>query len=323
VSEEVGFYSVSGALGAGQGGVVRRGLHRTTGVAVAVKSLKKKYFSAVSAAWPGREMSVMRNLNHANIVQLLDCVAMPNCHHLILELVDGGELLSYCFDSGRLPEATARPIFRDILNAVDYIHRKGIAHRDLKLENCLIDSATKRVKLIDFGLANFFLPGQHLKTSCGSPDYAAPELLGNMEASYLGPSVDVWALGVMLYAMCCGAFPFCSVSETLEGRFKWPGDLAVSKTLKNLIGSVFETSPAARITTTLMRQHEWTDEGIFCSDLQAEQKTEVVKVRADVLAHMESAFALPMEAVAQSLIAEEINTMTATYKLLTMQHCTL
>ncbi len=326
----MGLYTVAAALGAGQCGVVRRGTHRTTGAVVAVKALHKKSFVAVTAPWPGREFELMRHLNHPNIVQLFDCVSTPACQYLILELVEGGELLSFCFDSGPLPEATARPLFRDVMDAVDYLHRKGVVHRDLKLENCLLDR-NKRAKLIDFGLANFFLPGQQLKTSCGSPDYAAPELLNNSGATYNGPPVDVWALGVMLFAMVAGKFPFATVATTLGGQYDWPPQVNVSKMLKNLIGSIFEIKPAARITMDLIRLHEWTNEGfagpppraqIIVSDSDPLRKRDVLKLRPDLLLHMEAAFALPMEAVVQSLFADEVNVMTATYKLLALQHPT-
>ncbi len=325
--QEVGLYSVSDALGVGQGGVVRKGVHRTTGAIVAVKTIARDTFVTVSSPWPGREFELMRHLNHENVVQLYDCVSTPNCQYLILELVQGGELLSFCFDSGALEEKAARPLFRDIMSAVDYLHRKGIVHRDLKLENCLLDQLN-RVKLIDFGLANWFVPGEQLKTSCGSTDYAAPELL-NGSKGYNAPPVDVWALGVMLYAMVAGTFPFATVAASLEGKYNWPATVTVTKMLKNLIGSIFELKPQSRVTMDLLRLHEWVNEGfsgpparpqIIVCESEPQTKRDILAPRADLLLEMETAFALPMEAAVQSLFAEEVNVMTATYKLLSLQH---
>ncbi len=215
--EEVGYYTIKGGLGVGQCGQVRKGVHRTTGTPVAVKTLTKANFLEIGLRWPSKELELMRFLNHANIVQLFDCVHGVDCMYLVMEVITGGELLSFCFDEGALPEAQARSFFRDILGAVDYLHRKGIVHRDLKLENCLLD-ADKHIKIIDFGLGNFYLKGP-LKTSCGSADYAAPELFTT--SMYYGPPVDVWAIGVMLFAMVSGEFPFEDIQATLDGEYKW------------------------------------------------------------------------------------------------------
>ena len=175
-AEEIGYYTVKGAVGVGQCGMVRIGRHRTTGVSVAVKTLQKKVFDDVGLSWPGQELLLMRYLNHPNIVKLFDCVSADSDNetlYLIMEFASKGELLAFCFDKGPLPEATARKFFRDIVSAVDYLHRKGIISRDCKLENCVLDE-NENVKLIDFGLAT--LSHEVLKTSCGSTDYAAPEL---------------------------------------------------------------------------------------------------------------------------------------------------
>ena len=192
--EEIGYYTVKGILGAGQCGVVKKAVHRTTGVQVAIKTLSKEKFEEIGLKWNDKELELMRYLNHPNIVHLFDFISGENVSYLAVELVEGGELLTYCCESGPLSEEISRELFRDILGSVDYLHRKGIVHRDLKLENCLLDQNGK-VRIIDFGLANYYLGGV-LETSCGSADYAAPELFA--AETYHGPPVDVWAIGVML-----------------------------------------------------------------------------------------------------------------------------
>merc|ERR1711991_973261 len=113
----------------------------------------------------------MRYLNHPNIVHLYDYVSGDDVSYLVVELVEGGELLTYCCNKGPLDEDESRKFFRDILGAVDYLHRKGIVHRDLKLENCLlVEEDGQHLKIIDFGLASYYRQG-YLKTSCGSADY--------------------------------------------------------------------------------------------------------------------------------------------------------
>ena len=119
-------------------------------------------------------------------------------------------------DCRRLTEDRSRSLFRDLVSAVDYLHNKGIVHRDLKLENCLLDEEG-RLKLIDFGLANY--NRGPLTTACGSPDYAAPELMSSSK-TYLGPPVDVWAMGVMLFCMISGEFPFPDIPAILEAKFR-------------------------------------------------------------------------------------------------------
>ncbi len=347
--EEIGYYTVAGGLGVGQCGMVRKGVHRTTGTQVAVKTLDKDTFSEVGLAWPGRELELMKYLHHPNIVQLFDCVMSANRLYLIMALVNGGELLSYCFDAGPLPEVQARQFFRDILAAVDYLHRKGIVHRDLKLENCLIDDLM-RIKLIDFGLANFYLNGT-LKTSCGSADYAAPELFTS--SVYYGPPVDVWAMGVMLYSMVAGEFPFDDIQATLDGEYSWP--LTPSKQLENMVSDLFELNPDLRLTMDQLRRHDWVNIGfrgppdrppiaggggspahgghstpsfataavssgaMRLKDSQ-EVRRDVLTLRLDVLVVMEKEYGFVTEAAVESILNEDINQFTATYKMLLLKY---
>ena len=157
----------------------------------------------------------MKALNHPNIVQLFDCIVTDDCMYLVMELVAGRgvfvfclfdflyevlnffvfkQLLTYCKQVGPLHEAKARLFFRDLVSAVDYLHRKGIVHHDLKLEHCLLDERLY-LKLIDFGLATSCM-GETLKSACESTVYSAPELFTAVK--YQGPPVDVWAMGVIL-----------------------------------------------------------------------------------------------------------------------------
>ncbi len=326
--KEVGYYTVLGDLGVGQCGVVRKALHRTSGVETAIKTLSKAKFDEIGLKWGTRELELMRFLNHPNIVHLYDCISGDDVSYLIMEFVDGGELLGYCCEKGALPEDEARGFFRDILGAVDYLHRKGIVHRDLKLENCLLDSQ-KRVKIIDFGLANFYLKGM-LKTSCGSADYAAPELFASMK--YFGPPVDVWAMGVMLFAMLAGVFPFEEVQATLDGDYGWPAEVGVSDSVKYLVKDIFVLNPDLRLTIEQIRRHDWVNQGykqpparpaisIKPSDNNGDEvKRDVWTFRLDILIQMEHTFGFAIEAVVESLLNEDINQLTATYKMLVTKY---
>lgn len=114
-------------------------------------------------------------------------------------------MLDYIISHGKLKEKQARKFARQIASALDYCHRNSIVHRDLKIENILIDK-TGDIKIIDFGLSNLFSPRSHLKTFCGSLYFAAPELL--QAKQYTGPEVDVWSFGIVLYVLVCGKVPF-------------------------------------------------------------------------------------------------------------------
>lgn len=329
-AEEIGFYTVVKALGVGQCGLVRQGMHRTTGTNVAIKTLTRETFDQVGLKWPGKELELMSHLRHPHIVQLYDCIQAADRMYLVLELVSNGELLSYCYDHGTLPEDQARSFMRDIISGVDYLHRKGIVHRDLKLENCLL-TEQKRVKLIDFGLAAYYLQG-NLKTSCGSSDYAAPELFTS--SLYYGPPVDVWAMGVILFSMVAGEFPFEDIQATLDVNYEWP--ISPHRSLSTLIEGMFDLNPDLRLTVEQIRRNDWVNTGYSGPPLRVttgggleggkvrsgelsrpfDVKKDVLDIRFDLLVMMEQEHGFVLEGVVEAILSESIDQFTATYKML-------
>lgn len=178
---------------------------------------------------------------------------------LVLEYCEGGELFDYIVDRGRVPETDARRLFREMVCAVAYIHSKGFAHRDLKPENMLLDGMN-RIKLIDFGLCASWKPSgvaQSLKTCCGSPCYAAPELLAGH--AYTGTAADVWSLGVILFAVLCGFLPFegdsvrVITSKINKGLSELPEHLSSGS--KNLIHKMLTAEPNRRFTMNDVASH--------------------------------------------------------------------
>lgn len=176
---------------------------------------------------------------------------------MVLEYAER-ELFDYLVKRGRCSDAEARKFFQQIICAVEYCHRHKIVHRDLKPENLLID-ADKNVKIADFGLSNIMSDGNFLKTSCGSPNYAAPEVISGK--LYAGPEVDVWSCGVILYVLLVGRLPFddeyipALFKKIAGGNFHVPSYIAPG--VNRLIRSMLQVHPVHRITIPEIRQNPW------------------------------------------------------------------
>merc|ERR1711990_538955 len=155
-----------------------------------------------------REAAIMAKLNHPNIVSLHEVVSVGDFYCLVLDFYPGGNLCDMIGsqEGFKLQEEIARLLFRQILAGLGYLHSKSIIHRDIKLENILLDETHKKAVIADFGLSNFFDANSRLRTRCGSAEYAAPEIF-DRQSSYT-QGVDMWSLGVSLYAMLSGRLPF-------------------------------------------------------------------------------------------------------------------
>ncbi|KZT70626.1 Pkinase-domain-containing protein [Daedalea quercina L-15889] len=249
----VGNYTLGKVIGEGTYGKVRLGVHRLTGTRVAIKQIPK----AMSASLT-REIHHHRQLHHPHITQLFEVIATESNIWLVTELCSGGELFDYLAEKGRLSEEETRVIFGQLCLAVAYVHSKGIVHRDLKLENVLLDEHC-RVKLGDFGFTREFERGILLETFCGTTGYASPEML--MAKKYLGPEVDVWSLGVILYTLLTGTLPFDDDDEdimkekVIRGEFEDPEWL--SDESRNLLKSILQTDPEKRPTIAQILAHTW------------------------------------------------------------------
>ncbi|KAI0254525.1 hypothetical protein BJV78DRAFT_1345757 [Lactifluus subvellereus] len=249
----VGNYTLGKIIGEGAYGKVRLGTHRLTSTRVAIKQIPK----ALSATLT-REIHHHRQLHHPHITQLYEVIATESSIWLVTELCSGGELFDYLTEKGRISEEETRRIFGQICLAVNYLHEKGIVHRDLKLENVLLDERC-RIKLGDFGFTREFDRGTYLETYCGTTGYAAPEMLEGKR--YLGPEVDVWSLGVILYCLLTGGLPFDHDNESvmramvIRGEFEDPEWL--SGDIRDLICKILQKDPIKRITIPQILAHSW------------------------------------------------------------------
>ena len=178
--------------------------------------------------------------------------------YLVCEYAPNGELFDYIQKHGAMSEKMACEKFCQIVSAVEYCHTRNIVHRDLKSENLLFD-AKMNVKLVDFGFANHFDLINPLKTFCGSPPYAAPELFCGKK--YYGPEVDIWSLGVILYVLVTGTLPFDSENlQYLKQRIlncKYRVPYSMSHDCENLIGHILVANQSKRYKLQQIKLHKW------------------------------------------------------------------
>lgn len=252
-------YNLGKTLGIGSFGKVKIAEHKLTKYKVAIKILNRHKIKKMDMEEKvRREIKILRLFMHPHIIRLYEVIETPTDIYVVMEYVKCGELFDYIVEKGRLQEDEARKFFQQIISGVEYCHRNMVVHRDLKPENLLLDS-NLNVKIADFGLSNVMRDGHFLKTSCGSPNYAAPEVISGK--LYAGPEVDVWSCGVILYALLCGTLPFDD--ENIPNLFKkikggiytLPNHL--STCARDLIPRMLVVDPMKRITIPEIRQHVW------------------------------------------------------------------
>ncbi|XP_073367358.1 carbon catabolite-derepressing protein kinase-like isoform X7 [Aegilops tauschii subsp. strangulata] len=261
-SEALKSYNLGKTLGAGTFGKVMIAEHKLTGHKVAIKILnRRKMKTMVMEEKANREIKILRlfiDFIHPHIIRIYEVIETPMDIFVVMEYCPNGELLDYIVEKRRLQEDEARRIFQQIISGVEYCHKNMVVHRDLKPENLLLDSKYN-VKLADFGLSNVMHDGHFLKTSCGTPNYAAPEVISG--ELYAGPEVDVWSCGVILYTPLCGAVPFDDDSipklfKKIKGGFYiLPNHL--SDLAMDLIARMLIVDPMKRITIREIRDHPW------------------------------------------------------------------
>lgn len=175
-----------------------------------------------------------------------------------MEYAQGGEVFDYIVNCHRVKEPEACSFFHQIIDGVEYLHKLNIVHRDLKPENLLL-TKDNVIKIVDFGLSNTYKTGETLKTACGSPCYAAPEMIQGKR--YHGSHVDIWSCGVILYALVCGYLPFEDPNtnnlykKIISGEFKMPKFLSADA--QDLISKILNTDPSKRYRIADIREHNW------------------------------------------------------------------
>nr|BAX08113.1 sucrose non-fermenting-1-related protein kinase 2-2 [Pyrus pyrifolia] len=250
-------------LGSGNFGVARLVRDKKTKELVAVKYIErgKKIDENVQ-----REIINHRSLRHPNIVRFKELLLTPSHLAIVMEYAAGGELFERICTAGRFSEDEARFFFQQLISGVSYCHAMEICHRDLKLENTLLDgSASPRLKICDFGYSKSAILHSQPKSTVGTPAYIAPEVLSRKE--YDGKIADVWSCGVTLYVMLVGEYPFedpedprnfrKTIERIMSSQYTIPDYVRVSADCKHLLSRIFVANPSKRISLPEIKKHPW------------------------------------------------------------------
>lgn len=261
-------YEVGKTLGVGGFSVVKEAVDRQTGDTVAIKVVERCRYQYGDKSLK-RETDILKKVNHPNCIRLYNIVETDKRVYIVTELVSGGELLDRVISQGNYSEQDAAGIIRQLVDGVAYLHNKGIVHRDLKLENILLqnDSNDAPIKIADFGLSKCFAPNDVLSTMCGSPQYVAPEILLMSDgiSDQYSPACDMWSVGVILFILLSGYSPFDDevdavlFSKIKSGKYDADDPVwdSVSAEAKDLIAGLLVVASSQRLTAQQALSHPW------------------------------------------------------------------
>ena len=258
--KQIGNYTLGAEVGSGAFGKVVLGKHYLTGETVAIKILDKMILSQTPEDYElvRQEISILKIVKHKYIVQLYEILQTPQHIFIVMEYCEGKDLMDYILTKTRLSELESLKFFQQLINALFYLHSQNISHRDVKIDNMLLDR-NKDLKLVDFGLSTKYTDDTLLDQPCGTVVYAAPEVLDGNE--YHGMLADVWSSGIVLFGMTSGYLPFCDQDDevnkkhVLEGKIDLPDFF--SPMLKDLLKHMLDINPITRYTLQDIREHPW------------------------------------------------------------------
>ena len=257
-------YTLIKDIGEGNFGKVKLAKLKSTKEKFAIKILDKEKLKTQTKSTLFNEIEIISRLDHKNIIHVEKILEDSKNHYIVMEYCEKGELFDYIVNKERLNPAEASLFFYQLINGVEYIHKQGFAHRDLKPENLLL-TKEKILKIIDFGLCHDFDGENFLHTKCGSPSYAAPEILKGFP--YNGFKSDIWCCGIILYGMLCGYLPFDGENnqeifrEIVQCNPEYPPFLEDDSI--DLISKILNPEPNDRITIDQIKKHPFFTKGKY------------------------------------------------------------
>ncbi|XP_034966601.2 hormonally up-regulated neu tumor-associated kinase-like [Zootoca vivipara] len=327
-TKQVGNYLVGKMINKGSFAKVMEGFHIPTGEKVAIKVIDKKKAKQDSYVLKNmkREPRIHQMIKHPNIVQLYETLETENSYYMVMELCLGGDLMDRICEKKKLEEREVKKYTRQIMSAVEHLHHHGIVHRDLKIENFLLDE-NNNIRIVDFGLSNIMkfegLSQDLLNTQCGSPAYAAPELLAHKK---YGPKVDVWSIGVSMFAMLTGTLPFTVEPfnikqlhlKMVNGEMN-PIPPDISTGAVHFMHSLLEPDPAKRPAIKEAMKDKWLNDGNIRKPLNPctyKNRLRPDELNPVVLNYMTESLELNLSDVVTVLINNKPSYIMATYYLL-------
>ena len=258
--KQIGDYTIGQEIGSGAFGKVVLGKHILTGEKVAIKILDKMILNQTPEDYElvKQEISILKLVKHKYIVQLYDILQTAQHIFIIMEYCEGKEIMDYILTKNHLSEMESLKYFQQLINTLFYLHSQNIAHRDIKIDNMLLDK-NKDLKLIDFGLSCKYSDDNLLDQPCGTVVYAAPEVLEGKD--YHGMLADVWSSGIVLYGMLAGFLPFNDKSDDVNKQQVIKGEINIpdffSDGVKDLLKHMLDVDPMTRYTLQEIKEHSW------------------------------------------------------------------
>lgn len=257
-------YKIVKTIGKGSYGTVKQCVHIYTGKNYAIKFIDKTtIIKPAHIVRIKREITILKLLSHPNIVKVFGAYETSKYLAIVMEYIDGEDLYDLIQRKKVFTEEEARPIFVGLVLGLDYLHQNNIVHRDIKPENVVVSRNTHKPTLIDFGFSTFFHPHGTLSTNCGSPLYASPEIVSSLK--YVGPEIDIWSTGILLFALLHGRLPFDD-KDTRQlylkiklGVFSIDTNMLSYKAV-DLLQKIIRVDPVRRIKVKQIFNHPWVVE---------------------------------------------------------------
>ena len=314
-------------IGEGTFSTVNLAINRQTGEKVAIKIMEKsKLINKEDKVRLDREIEVLKKLRHPNIVHLYSVIEAEDKIYLIMQYIPGKELFDYIVMKKKLSEKEACIFFQQLISGIEYLHKIKYIHRDIKPENLLIKEDTKELTIVDFGLTNNYTNSKKhlLSSSCGSPSYAAPEMLNGEK--YHGPPVDIWSCGIVLYAMLCGYLPFedennnndILYDKICKGKFIIPNH--VSEKARDLLNKIIETDPKKRLNIYQIKNHPWfslyNNNGKLMISDGLNLSKYIIPIDEEIVHSMSKEYNINEETIRVSILSNKHNDISTIYYLI-------